>query len=212
MQIKAMPTLMFAIWVAGCLSAAVWAKESQFNAEVSAGEKAPDFSDLPGIDGKKHGLSEYKKAKAVVVVFTCNHCPVAVAYEDRLVALQKEYSERGVQLVAICANAEEESNLDKLKERAESKKFNFPYLRDGDQKTGRAYGAATTPHVFLLNGDRKIAYLGAIDDNETPEKVSKHYLRDAIDSVLTGKEPATKETRQFGCGIRYKRRPRVSPS
>ncbi len=207
MQVKALPTLVLVIWIAGCTSAPVWAKESEFNEAVSVGEKAPDFSDLPGIDGKKHSLGEYKKAKAVIVVFTCNHCPVAMDYEDRLVALQKEYGKRGVQLVAICANTEEENSLDKLKERAESKKFGFPYLRDLDQKTGRAYGAAKTPHVFLLNGDREIAYMGAIDDNATPEKISKHYLRDAIDSVLSNKEPTTKETQPFGCGIRYKRRP-----
>jgi peroxiredoxin len=193
--------------MAGLLNATAGAKESQFNEQVSVGEIAPDFADLPGIDGKQHGLSEYKKAKAVVVVFTSNQCPVAVVYEDRLVALQKEYSKQGVQLVAICANFEAGNTLDEMKKRAEDKKFNFAYLRDNDQKTGRAYGAAKTPHVFLLNGDRKIAYMGAIDDNEKPEKVSKHYLKDAIDSVLAGKEPGTKETQQFGCNIRYKRRP-----
>ena len=207
MQTKAMRTLVLAIWITGCLSTTLWAKESQFNEVVSVGEKAPDFSDMPGIDGKKHGLSEYDEAKGVVVVFTCNHCPVAVAYEDRLVALQKEYGQRGVQLVAICSTFEPGNEIDALKERAESKKFDFPYLRDADQKIGRAYGAAKTPHVFLLDGDRKIAYMGAIDDNETPEKVSKHYLRDAVDSVLSGKEPATQETQAVGCGIRYKRSP-----
>jgi peroxiredoxin len=206
MQMKSLPTLMLAVWIVGCWIAASGAKESQFNEVVSVGEKAPNFSGLPGVDGKQHGLSEYKQAKTVVVVFTSNPCPVAVAYEDRLVALAKEYSKRGVQVVAICANYEAGNSLDELKERAERKKFNFPYLRDEAQETGRAYGASKTPHVFLLNGERKIAYMGAIDDNEVPAKVSKHYLRDAIDAVLSGKEPATKETQQFGCSIRYKRR------
>jgi peroxiredoxin len=207
MQFKTAPTLICAIWIFPCFSTAVWAKESKFNEQLSVGEKAPDFSDLPGVDGKQHSLNEYKKAKAVVVVFTSSQCPVAVAYEGRLVALQKEYSKRGVQVVAVCSNYEAGHTLDEMKKRAESKKFNFPYLRDEDQKTARSFGATHTPHVFLLDGDRKIAYMGAIDDNEIPEKVSKHYLRDAIDSVLADKDPATTETRQFGCGIRYKRRP-----
>jgi peroxiredoxin len=193
--------------MAACLGATGSAKESLFNDVVSVGETAPGFSGLPSIDGKQHGLSEYKKAKAVVVVFTSNPCPVAVAYEDRLVALAKEYSERGVQVVAICANYEAGNTLAEMKKRAEKKKFNFPYLRDEAQDTGRAYGASKTPHVFLLDGERKIAYMGAIDDNEVPAKVSKQYLRNAIDAVLAGKEPTVKETQQFGCGIRYKRRP-----
>ncbi len=179
------------------------AKESKFNKVLSVGEKAPDFAELPGIDDKQHDLREYKDAKAVVLVFTCNHCPVAVAYEDRLVALQKEFKKQGVQVVAICSNPEDTDKLPELKARAESKKFNFPYLHDGDQKTGQAYGAAVTPHVFLLDKDRKIAYMGAIDDSQNPEKVSKHYLSDAIKAVLAGKAPETTETRQFGCGIRY---------
>src|SRR3954453_4497900 len=165
----------------------VGAKEGKFNSTISIGEKAPDFWSLPGIDGKKHGLSEYKKAKAVVVVFTCNHCPVAQAYEDRLVELQKAYKKRGVQFVAICANEEDADTLEKLKERAEEKKFNFPYMHDVGQKTGKAYGAAVTPHVFLLNGERKIAYMGSVDDNQMPDEVKKHYLSDAIEAVLASR-------------------------
>jgi peroxiredoxin len=181
------------------------AKEGKFNPTISVGEKAPDFSGLPGTDDKKHGLDQLKRAKAVVVVFTCNHCPVAQAYEDRLVALQKEFRKQGVRFVAICANPDEADQLEKMKERAESKKFNFPYVRDDDQKIGRAYGAAVTPHVFLLDKDRKIAYMGSVDDNQDAEKVSKHYLKDAIDAVLAGKSPETTETRQFGCGIKYEK-------
>jgi peroxiredoxin len=204
MGVHTVRALMFAIVVVAISPMFVHAKESKFNTALSVGEKAPDFSALPGIDDKKHGLGEYKDAKAVVVVFTCNHCPVAVAYEDRLVALQKDYKKRGVQVVAICSNPDEADQLDKLKERAEAKKFNFSYVRDDDQKIGKAYGAAVTPHVFLLDKERKIAYMGAIDDNQNAEKVSKHYLRDAIDAMLSGKAPETAETRQFGCGIKYK--------
>lgn len=205
MQIKAIAKQTLAICIVGYLSVAVLAKESQFNEQLSVGEQAPVFSDLSGIDGKKHGLAEYKDAKAVVVMFTSNQCPVAIAYEDRLVALEKEYGKRGLQLVAICANFEPGNELAALKERASSKKFTFPYLRDDDQKIGRAFGASHTPHVFLLDGQRKIAYMGAFDDSDDVGKTSKHYLQDAIDSVLAGKELTTKETQPFGCRIRYKR-------
>jgi peroxiredoxin len=182
---------------------ATTAKEGKFNAVLNIGAKAPDFSAIPGIDDKKHSLGEFKDAKAVVVVFTCNHCPVAVAYEDRLVALQKEFKKRGVQFVAICSNPEDTDTLPELKTRAESKKFNFPYLHDDGQKVGREYGAAVTPHVFLLDRDRRIAYMGAIDDNMVADKVKEHYLSDAIEAVLAGKPVETTETRQFGCGIHY---------
>ena len=189
-----------AVFIAPCVTLA---KAGKFNDVLSIGEKAPNFSSMPGIDDKKHDLDEYKDAKAVVVIFTCNPCPVAVAYEDRMVALQKEFKKQGVQFVAICSNSGDDATLPKLKERAESKKFNFPYLRDDNQKVGREYGAAVTPHVFLLDRKRNIAYMGAIDDNMNADKVTKHYLSDAIKAVLAGKQPETTETRQFGCGIQY---------
>jgi peroxiredoxin len=203
-----MRTYSIAVWTvltaAACAAPSVaFAKAGKFNEVLSIGEKAPSFSAVPGIDDKKHSLREYKDAKAVVVIFTCNHCPVAVAYEDRLVALQKEFKKQGVQFVAICSNAEDEDTLPELKTRAESKKFNFPYLHDDGQKVGREYGAAVTPHVFVLDRDRKIAYMGAVDDNMDADKVTKHYLSDALKAVLAGKAPETTETRQFGCGIQY---------
>jgi peroxiredoxin len=197
-----------AVWTAFAVAVfvapiATLAKEGKFNAVLNIGAKAPDFSTIPGIDDKKHSLGEFKDAKAVVVVFTCNHCPVAVAYEDRLVVLQKEFKKRGVQFVAICSNPEDTDTLPELKTRAEGKKFNFPYLHDDSEKVGREYGAAVTPHVFLLDRDRRIAYMGAIDDNMVADKVKEHYLSDAIEAVLAGKPVETTETRQFGCGIRY---------
>jgi peroxiredoxin len=199
---KAVLVLMFTISV----SATAFAQKSEFNEVVSIVEKAPKFSDLPGIDDKKHGLDEYKSAKAVVIVFTSNQCPVALDYEARLIALQEEFNKQGVQLVAINSNFEAGSELEVMKEHAESRKFNFPYLRDESQEIAKAYGATHTPHVFLLDGDRKIAYMGAIDDSDVPEKVTKHFLRDGIESVLSGNEPATKDTQPFGCRIRIKRR------
>ena len=172
---------------------------------IDVGKPGPTFS-LKGVDGDCHGLDEYAEKKAVVVVFTCNHCPAAVAYEDRLVQLQKDYAEQGVQLVAINPNEDEGHPTDSYEhmiQRAKDKGFNFPYLRDDTQEVAKGYGAVCTPHVFLLDGKRKIAYMGAIDDNMSAKKVKKHHLRDALDALLAGKKPAEAVTKQFGCSIKY---------
>jgi peroxiredoxin len=175
----------------------------EYNKVLSIGDEAPSFSGIPGVDGKDHSLDDYKDAKAVVIVFTCNHCPVAVAYEDRIIELQKDYESRGVQVIAISVNNLPADRLDKMIERAEDKGFNFPYIHDESQKSGHAYGAAVTPHFFLLDGDHKIAYMGSYDDNQKADEVEKTYLRDAIDAVLAGEKPDPAETRQFGCGVKY---------
>jgi peroxiredoxin len=172
---------------------------------LDVGDAAPDWTGIIGTDDQEHSLAELKKAKLVVLVFTCNHCPVAKAYEERLVALQKDYQTKGVRVVAVNVNKMPADRLDKMKERAEEKGFNFAYLYDETQKIGRDYGAVTTPHVFLLDKDRKIAYMGAIDDNKKAEAVTVHYLRDAADALLAGKEPAEPVTKQFGCGIKYEK-------
>jgi peroxiredoxin len=173
-------------------------------AEFKIGDAAPNFADLIGVDDKKHSLDEFKSAKAVAVVFTCNKCPVAEMYEDRLVAFQKDYADKGVQLVAINVNNAEEDKLPAMKVRAEEKGFQFPYLYDPTQKVGRNYGAEVTPHVFLLDGKRQLAYVGAVDDNPEDEtKVTKAYLREATDAVLAGKAPETTDVDAPGCGIQY---------
>ncbi len=174
---------------------------------VKIGDTAPKFAGIVGIDDKEHGLADFKDAKLVVLVFTCNHCPVAVAYEDRLVALQKDYKAKGVQVVAVNVNTIEADRLDKMKERAKAKKFNFPYLYDSTQKIGHDYGATVTPHVFVLNADRKVVYTGAVDDKMDAKEVKKRYLRDALDALLVGKTPPEAVTKQFGCGIRYEKKP-----
>ena len=175
-----------------------------FNSVLEIGAAAPDFRDLPGVDGENHSLSDFAPAKALVLVFTCNHCPVAVANEERLIALQRDFASRGVQVVAINVNNLPEDKLEPMKQHAQEHGFNFPYLFDSSQASGRAYGATVTPHVFLLDGQRRVVYMGAIDDNAMePEKVTKHYLRDAVEAVLAGKAPPQPETRQKGCGIRY---------
>jgi peroxiredoxin len=119
------------------------------------------------------------------------------------VALQKDYGPKGVQLVAVNVNNIAPDRLDEMKKRATQKEFSFPYLYDETQKTGHAYGAKVTPHVFVLDKDRKLAYMGAVDDNQQVKRVKTHYLRDALDALLAGKKPPKEVTQQFGCSIKY---------
>ncbi len=187
--------VLLAVWALGALAVSA--------SELTPGDVAPNFHGLPGTDGEKHGLADYRDAKAIVLVFTCNHCPVASGYEERLVALQKQYRGKGVQFVAINVSTMPADRLAAMQQRAKEKDFNFPYLYDASQKIGRDYGAAVTPHIFLLDKNRKIAYVGAIDDNLNPRKVKTHYLADALDSLLAGKKPPQETTKAFGCGIHY---------
>lgn len=170
---------------------------------LEIGTAAPAWKGLEGIDGKKHSLGDLKEADAVVVVFTCNHCPVAKAYEERLVEFQNDYKNKKVALVAINVSNADADKLPAMKERAEEKGFEFAYLYDPSQEIGRKFGAVVTPHAFVLDKERKLAYRGAIDDSQDASKVTKHSLRDAVDAVLAGKKPAEPETKQFGCGIGY---------
>jgi peroxiredoxin len=171
--------------------------------KLKIGDPAPDFTGIVGTDDQKHSLADYKDARLVVLVFTCNHCPVANAYQDRLMAIDKEYRPKGVQVVAINVNNIPEDRLDPMKERAKQKGYNFPYLYDATQKTGRDYSAKVTPHVFVLDRERKIAYMGAVDDDQQIQDVKKPYLRNALDALLAGKKPSEEATQQFGCSIKY---------
>ncbi|QDU97273.1 thioredoxin family protein [Lignipirellula cremea] len=168
---------------------------------VKIGDKAPTFSATDAATGKKVTLEDYKKSKAVVVCFTCNVCPVAIDYEDRFVAFAKEYAEKGVQFVAIDCNGE---GIAEMAQRAEEKGFTFPYASDASGDSAIAYGARVTPHLFLLDQDRKVAYIGAFDDSNKGN-AKENYLIDAVNSVLEGKTPETQTTRARGCGIRVKR-------
>ena len=174
-------------------------------AKLKIGDKAPGWSGVIGTDDKQHSLPDYKRARLIVLAFTCNHCPVAVAYEDRLIALQKNYKKKGVQVIAVNVNNIPADRLDKMKERAKAKKFNFPYIYDKTQKMGHDYGATVTPHVFVLDKGRKIAYMGAIDDNMKPKNVKTNFLGDALDALLAGKTPPKAVTKQFGCSIKYEK-------
>ena len=163
---------------------------------------------LLGVDGKTYSFSDYADKNAVVVIFTCNHCPYARGWEDRIVEIQTDYAPRGVQVVAISANDAEkypDDGLPKMKERAQEKGFNFPYLYDESQEIARAYGAERTPEVFLFDKSGQLRYHGAIDDNhEDPDAVNHTYLRDALDAVLSSQAPATNQTPPVGCTIKWK--------
>lgn len=172
------------------------------------GDKAADFR-LMNVDGSYVSMSDYTDAKGFVVVFTCNHCPYAVAYEDRLIEIDENYKPQGFSVIAINPNdpaAEPRDSYELMQERAIEKGFTFPYLFDEGQKVYPVYGATRTPHVFLLNrtgDDLMVSYIGAIDDNyRDPDAVEEEYLTDAIDALLAGEHPDPDFTRAIGCTIK----------
>ncbi len=171
---------------------------------LKIGSKAPDFS-LRGVDGKTHSLEAFQ-GKAVAVIFTCNHCPYAKAYEDRIVALHNMFM-RGVAFVAINANDSvkyPQDNFENMKIRAKEKHFTFPYLFDETQAIAKAYCAQVTPEVFLFNSEHKLVYHGNVDNNmEKPAEATPHF-GNAMHAVLAGKEAPVKQTGAFGCSIKWK--------
>lgn len=183
---------------------------------LAIGAKAPDFK-LPGTDGKTYSLASFAKAKILVIVFTCNHCPTAQAYEDRIIQLTNDYKNKGVQLIAISPNDPNAVRLDELsysdmgdtyaemKLRYKQKKYNFPYLYDGKtQSVAKAYGPIATPHVFIFDKERKLRFQGRIDDVENPAKTpNTHDTRAAIDELLANKEVTNKTTKVFGCSVKW---------
>ena len=183
---------------------------------LAIGATAPDFN-LPGIDGKDHSLNEYSKAKALVILFTCNHCPTAQLYERRIKALVDDYRGKGVTFVAIEPNDPDAVRLDEMgytdvndgmedmKIRAKYRGFAFPYLYDGATQTvSTEYGPKATPHAFVFDGDRKLVFEGRIDDNQRVALAKTHETRDAIDAVLAGKAVAVPHTPVFGCSVKWK--------
>jgi peroxiredoxin len=178
----------------------------EFNEVLSIGDAAPSWAELPGTDGKPHSLADLKDKEVVVLVFTCVSCPTAVDYEDRLQALAKKYGEQGkVAVVAVCVNRVAEDKLPALTQRAAEKKFAFSYLYDESQQIAKRYGAVFTPEFFVIDKQRKIAYMGAFDDSTDPAGVKVRYVEDAIAAALKGEKPATTETIARGCRVRYAR-------
>lgn len=177
----------------------------KYNEVLNIGDKAPMWEALAGTDGEKHTMDEWKTKPYLVVVFTCNSCPCARDYEDRIKALAEKHKEK-LAVVAINANLIKEDSLDAMKKRADERGYNFTYLQDESQKVAKAYGATYTPEFFLLNSERKVIYMGALDDKDDPDKVTMHYLEDALAAAQAGKTPAKTETLARGCMIRYKKR------
>ena len=180
---------------------------------LEIGSQAPDFT-LKGVDDKTHTLADFAKSKVLIVVFSCNHCPTAQAYQDRLNEVYNKYTPKGVSLVVISSNSSKSLNLweqgwsdlgdsfEEMKIRAKDKGFKFPYLYDGDdQKTAIEYGPMATPHVFVFDKDRKLQYVGSID--ESMEKGNGELLRNAIDAVLEGRKIEKPVTKVFGCSTKW---------
>jgi peroxiredoxin len=198
--------LLTSLMTIGICSISAPAFAGEYNAKLNIGDKAPVIGELPAADGKKYSLASFEKAEAMVVVFTCNSCPYAIDYEDRLIEFHKQHCSEGkVALVAINCNLVPEDSLENMTARAEEKGFCFPYLFDATQKSGREFGALRTPECFVLNQQRELVYMGAFDDNAKADAVTKKYVVSAVQAALAGKSAETKETPPVGCLIRYKR-------
>ena len=181
---------------------------------LEIGAQAPDFK-LPGVDDKTYTLKNFADANILVIIFTCNHCPTAQAYEDRIIKLHADYKDKGVALVAINPNDPTGVRLDELgytdigdtfeemKMRVKDKGFKFPYLYDGEtQSTARGYGVVATPHVYIFDKERKLRYVGRIDDSEV-KTVTSHDARNAIEAMLAGKAVPVEKTKVFGCSTKW---------
>ncbi len=181
---------------------------------LAIGDPAPDFK-LPGVDGKDYTLANFADDKLLLVVFTCNHCPTAQAYESRILKLHADYREKGLGMVAISPNdalavrldelgyTDVDDSLEAMKQRAQEQNFTFPYLYDGEtQKTSLAYGVLATPQVYLFDQDRKLRYVGRIDDSDVKTPTS-HDARNAIEALLAGKPIPAEKTRVFGCSTKW---------
>ena len=193
-------SLAFAFAIVGVVNA------GDFNKKITIGDPAPEWKDLPGTDGKMHSLADLKDKDVVVVVFHCNSCPIANDYEDRLIAFAKKHGgESKIALIAINVNTVPEDRLDKMKTRAEKKKYNFPYLYDETQKIAKDFGATYTPEFFVLDKNRKIVYMGSMDDKSNEAEAKVNFLEPVVMSALKGEKTAKGETLARGCMIRFKK-------
>lgn len=178
-----------------------------YSKPIALGSQAPDFRNLPGVDGRPYALADFKGKKALVIVFSCNHCPYVQAYEDRINAIARDYGPKGIALIAINANDTKnypDDNFDEMVKRAEARGFVFPYVRDDTQQVACAYGAECTPEVFVVDAEAKVCYHGGIDDNyREPDKVTAPYLRNALDDIVAGRPIAEAQTRAIGCSIKW---------
>lgn len=187
----------------GLVAAALIGAPLPDSAELRPGAPAPAWSELIGTDGARHSLSDLKDKRVVVVVFFANTCPDSLLYEDRLIALSKDYAAKSVAVVLLNVSLLEGDGLAEMTARARRKGYTFDYLLDPSQKIGVRYAARTTPTAFVLDPARKVVYRGAVDDNFDPGRVKRRYLRDAIDAALAGRRVAVEETEASGCDLDY---------
>jgi len=175
--------------------------------QLKIGDEAPSWKDLVGTDDEKHSLTDLTDKQVVVICFTCNSCPYSVDYEDRMIEFYRKFRERkeGIALIAINANIKPAERLDRMKERAKAKAFPFPYLMDETQEVAASYGANFTPEFFVLNKDRRIVYMGALDDQTQADKVEQRFVELAVEAALKNELPATTTNPARGCSIPYKR-------
>jgi peroxiredoxin len=205
-----------AIWLIMALICAGINLQGQDYPTLEIGQQAPDFI-LPGVDGNDYSLKDFKGSEFLVIIFTCNHCPTAQSYEDRIIHLVDDYRDKGVGFLAVSPNDPLAVRLDELgytdlgdeledmRFRAEYKQFNFPYVYDGEtQEMSRKYGPVATPHVFIFDKERKLRYVGRIDDSELGVRPdTKHDTRNALDALLAGKQVPVAKTKTFGCSIKW---------
>jgi peroxiredoxin len=174
------------------------------NETSTIGADAPDFGNLLGVDGERYSLSSFQNKRLLVLLFISNGCPTVKACQDRMIKIQKDYSEKNVQLLALNSNNSYLSPADTYAEmvmRVQEKGFNFPYLKDEDRTVAKDYGALCTPHVFLLDEERRLRYKGRIDDSRNPDRVTISDLRNAIEDLLANRTVGVPETTPFGCSI-----------
>lgn len=177
---------------------------------LQLGEEAPGFESLLGADGKRYSLSSFRDKPFLVVIFSCNHCPYAQAYEERMISIQRDYQANGVQLVAVNSNDSDkypEDSYPEMVKRAKRRGFNFPYIRDEDQSVVTAYGGVCTPHVFLFDRLRLLRYRGRIDDSKDENAVKESDLRSALDDLISNQSVSVPDTRPFGCSIKWFEKP-----
>lgn len=168
------------------------------------GDKATDFT-LKNVDGKMVSLADFKEAKGFIVIFDCNTCPYSKAYNQRIIDLNEKYAAKGFPVITINANEGSGDSYDEMVRIANKKKYKFPYLYDESQEIAKTYGATNTPHVFVLNQQLKVSYIGAIDDNaRNAASATKKYVEDAVDALLAGKPVPVTKTKAMGCGIKWK--------
>ncbi len=200
-------TSLAAVCCLGLMATSLPVAAGEYNEVLSIGDAAPVWKDLPGTDGKRHSLDDLKDKEILVVIFTCASCPTATDYEGRINQLVETYGgpEGQVAVVPVCVNKVEVDQLPALTKRVASQSLKFHYRYDESQKIAKDFGAIFTPEFYVFNKDRKLVYMGALDDSTDPAGVTKKYVEDAIASIQAGKTPEVAETIARGCRVRYAR-------